>query len=596
MKEALNVLLVEGSAEMAALIRERLEADGLRVMLRRVERPDSLSAALAEARWDFVLASDGVAPLPLSETLRAVHLRDPDLPVLVTATTPGEAAAVAAIKAGASDYILQTDLRRLSASILAELEQARERRSVRRAEARLEHLALHDTLTELPNRRLFEDRLANALRIASRDRHGLVLMVMDLNGFKPVNDTFGHQAGDVLLRLVGGKLREALRESDTVARLGGDEFAVLVPKLDESGVIPPKLLERLAGAFERPFRIEGVDVRVGAALGIAIFPQHGTDAATLFRNADSAMYTAKRQKVGHVIFDAAQDQYGRDRMALLDDLRQAIERQQLVLHYQPVIELRTGKCRDVEALVRWQHPERGTISPGEFLPMFDRLRLMRPLTEWVIETAQRQVREWSEAGIELDVTANVAAQNLADAEIGSVVRAAIARSGAPASRLFLEVPESVIMTDPERSGRIIDDLRGSGVRFAIDDFGTGFSSLTYLDRLRVDRLKVDRSFVSGSVSTRKTAIVRAATEIGHTLGFAVLAEGIEDAAGCQRVFAQGCELGQGYHFSPPLPAERIPEWLRDRPQGPCRHRSSLWATLARLRHAVAAPARGALPL
>jgi EAL domain-containing protein (putative c-di-GMP-specific phosphodiesterase class I) len=304
------------------------------------------------------------------------------------------------------------------------------------------------------------------------------------------------------------------------------------------------------------------------------------------------MYTAKRQKIGHVIFDAAQDQYGRDRMALLDDLRQAIERQQLVLHYQPVIELQTGKCRDVEALVRWQHPERGTISPGEFLPMFDRLRLMRPLTEWVIETALRQVETWSAAGIELDVTANVAAQNLADAEIGSVIRAAVARSGAAASRLFLEVPETVIMTDPERSARIIDDLRGSGVRFAIDDFGTGFSSLTYLDRLRVDRLKVDRSFVSGTVSARKTAIVRAAAEIGHTLGFHVLAEGIEDATGCERVSRQGCELGQGYHFAPPLPAERIPEWLAERRKGACAHRSAIRARLARLRQAVLAPARG----
>jgi diguanylate cyclase (GGDEF)-like protein len=596
MQEALNVLLVESNPEMASLIRYRLEADGLQVMVRRVARPEALAAALSEERWDFVLAGESIAGLPLTEVIRAVHLRDPDLPVLVTATTPGEAAAVAAMKAGASDYILQTDLSRLSGSIRAELEQARERRTLRRSEASLEHLAMHDALTELPNRRLFEDRLANALRVASRDRHGLVLMVMDLNGFKPVNDTFGHQAGDVLLRLVGGRLREALRESDTVARLGGDEFAVLVPKLEDPDVIPPKLLDRLAGAFAMPFRVEGVDVRVGAALGIAIYPQHGTDAAALFRNADSAMYTAKRQKIGHVIFDAAQDQYGRDRMALLDDLRQAIERQQLVLHYQPVIELSTGKCRDVEALVRWQHPERGTISPGEFLPMFDRLRLMRPLTEWVIETALRQVEAWSAAGIELDVTANVAAQNLADAEIGSVVRAAVARSGAPPNRLFLEVPETVIMTDPERSGRIIDDLRGSGVRFAIDDFGTGFSSLTYLDRLRVDRLKVDRSFVSGTVSSRKTAIVRAAAEIGITLGFHVLAEGIEDAVGCERVSRQGCELGQGYHFSPPLPAERIPEWLKERPRGACSHRSSIRARLTRLRNVVASPARGTLSI
>jgi EAL domain-containing protein (putative c-di-GMP-specific phosphodiesterase class I) len=276
-------------------------------------------------------------------------------------------------------------------------------------------------------------------------------------------------------------------------------------------------------------------------------------------------------------------------MALVDDLRKAIERDQLILYYQPVVELRTGECRDVEALVRWQHPERGMISPGEFLPMFERLRLMRNLSEWAIESALRQAARWREEGLELDVTVNLAAQNLADAELAHVVRTAIDRSGAPARWLYLEIPEAVIMADPERAGRAIDDLAQSGIRFAIDDFGTGFSSLAYLDKLKAHRLKVDRSFVTRGGRDQRTAIVRAATELGHTLGFAVLAVGIEDAEDCARVMAQGCELGQGYHFAPALPAANVPAWIAARSaMGACSHQETERDAATRDREKVSA--------
>jgi diguanylate cyclase (GGDEF)-like protein len=590
MQEQLRILHVGKEPAVAEAVRDALGGARLGPTIRRVADPEGMLAALNEERWEVVIAADVLDGLPLGDVLRLAHLRDPELPVIVIASTPGEEQAVSAIKLGAQDYILARDLGRLGDAVVREMKDATARRARRLTEARLEQLAMQDALTELPNRRLFEDRLANALRVATRDRHGLILMVMDLNGFKPVNDTFGHHAGDLLLRLVGVRLREALRESDTVARLGGDEFGVLVPK-HEGDMVPPQLLARLMGAFELPFRIEGVDVRIGASLGIAIFPDHGTDAETLFRNADSAMYTAKRARSGHAIYDARSDAYSRDRSSMLEDLRTAIEKEQLVLHYQPVVELRTGRCRDVEALVRWQHPERGLISPGEFLPMFERLRLMRNLSEWVIERALRQSAAWREAGIELDVTVNLAAQNLADAELVSSIEASVARSGAPANWLRVEIPESVIMSDPDRSGRAINELGAIGVRFAIDDFGTGFSSLAYLDRLKFDRLKVDRSFVSGAGHAgRRVAIVRAATELGHTLGFAVLAEGIEDAEGCARVRAQGCELGQGYHFAAALPPDRIPSWLRERPRGQCRHYAM--APWARLRTLVTGPRAG----
>ncbi len=571
MREQLRLLLVDDDATLPERLRKELRRLDPAIV-QRVHKADDVKAALGEGRWDIVLASDRVAYASLSEILRLVTGRDPDLPVIVLASKAGEEAAVRSIKAGAADHILRTDLARLDDAIVREIKDAAAHRAHRRAEAKLEHLAMHDGLTELPNRRLFEDRLGSALKVAAREHVGVVVMSMDLNGFKPINDTFGHHAGDLLLRLVGGRLRDALRESDTVARLGGDEFGVLVPKLEGPPIAPPQLISRLVGAFEQPFQIEGVDVTIGTSIGIAIYPIHGGDANTLFRNADIAMYTAKRAKTGYEIYDASRDQYSRDRLALVDDLRKAIERRQLVLHYQPVVELRTGACRDVEALVRWQHPERGMIPPNEFLPMFERLRLMRNLSEWTIEAALRQAAEWRAQGVELDVTVNLAAQNLADAELASVVRATIERSGAPARWLYLEVPEAVIMADPERAGQAIDDLAKIGVRFAIDDFGTGFSSLAYLDKLKADRLKVDRSFVAGSGRNQRAAIVRAATELGHTLGFDVLAVGIEDADDCARVTAQGCELGQGYHFAPPMPADKMPAWVAARAAlGPCSH-------------------------
>ena len=571
MREQIRVLLVDDDAHFL----DRLRAELRRLdpaFIQRVHKPDDVSASLNEGNWDVVLAGDRLGQVSVVEVLRLVASRDPDLPVIVLASAPGEEAAVRSIKAGAADHILRDDLARLDDAIVREIKDATTHRARRRAEAKLEHLALHDGLTELPNRRLFGDRLASALKAAAREHYGVVLMSMDLNGFKPVNDTFGHHAGDLLLRLVGARLREALRESDTVARLGGDEFGVLVPKLEGPPVVPPQLVSRLLGAFEEPFRIEGVDVTIGVSIGIAIYPFHAPDAETLFRDADIAMYTAKRAKTGYEIYDASRDQYSRDRMSLVDDLRKAIDRRQLVLHYQPIVELRTGRCADVEALVRWQHPERGMIAPNEFLPMFERLRLMRDLSAWAVETALRQASEWREHGVELDVTVNLAAQNLADAELARVVRDAIDASGAPARWLYLEIPESVIMADPERAGLAIDDLATNGIRFAIDDFGTGFSSLAYLDKLKADRLKVDRSFVAGSGRSQRGAIVRAATELGHTLGFDVLAVGIEDGDDCAKVTAQGCELGQGYHFAPPMPAANVPAWVIARTaMGACEH-------------------------
>jgi diguanylate cyclase (GGDEF)-like protein len=289
-REQLQVLLVDDDQAMAEQVRAALGRDP--AMLRRVDRSEDISSALNEGQWDVVVTSDRLTQLATNDVLRLVAGRDQDLPVIVLASIRGEEHAVMSIKAGARDHILRSDLARLGDAVIREIKDATARRARRRTEVKMEHLAMQDALTELPNRRLFEDRLMTALRIAARDEHSVVLMIMDLNGFKAVNDTFGHHAGDLLLRLVGGRLREALRESDTVARLGGDEFGVLVPKLEGPPVVPPQLVSRLLGAFEQPFRIEGVDVTIGTSIGVAIYPLHATDAEGLFRDADIAMYTS----------------------------------------------------------------------------------------------------------------------------------------------------------------------------------------------------------------------------------------------------------------------------------------------------------------
>jgi diguanylate cyclase (GGDEF)-like protein/PAS domain S-box-containing protein len=431
-------------------------------------------------------------------------------------------------------------------------------------EVELRHQAFHDPLTGLPNRALLHDRLEQAIRLAHRDGGPLALLLMDLDRFKEVNDTLGHQQGDALLQQVCQRLRDALRASDTVARLGGDEFAVLLPETDEAGATA--VARQLLRVLEQPFLLEGQPVDVGASLGLALHPAHGTDAATLLRRADVAMYVAKRAGGGYTVFSAEHDRHSPDRLALVGELRQAIEQEQLTLHYQPKVGVRTGTVTGVEALVRWQHPERGLIPPDRFIPLAEQTGLIRPLTRWVLNAALRQCNTWRQAGLEIPVSVNLSMRNLHDPELPEVIAKLLARWGVPPTGLRVEVTESAVMADPGRAMEVLGQLRALGLEIAIDDFGTGYSSLGYLKRLQVTQLKIDRSFVQHMATDGSDlAIVHATIAMGHNLGLTVVAEGVEEKFAWELLTRLGCDAAQGYYLSRPLPVPELLEWLRDSP-------------------------------
>jgi diguanylate cyclase (GGDEF)-like protein/PAS domain S-box-containing protein len=437
----------------------------------------------------------------------------------------------------------------------------------KRAQAALEHQALHDALTSLPNRALLNSRLQSALNLGRHDGSPVALLMLDLDRFKEVNDTLGHQAGDALLRQVGPRLLQALRESDTLARLGGDEFAVLLPRTSPEGaqVVARNLLQVL----EQPFVLECARLTVGASIGIALYPQHGADAESLLRCADVAMYLAKREASGSAVYAAHQDQHTRDRLALVSDLRRAIDEHELTLHFQPKLDCRRGTLAGLEALVRWQHPVHGLIPPDHFIPLAEQMGLIRALGRCVQEMALAACREWRAEGAMAPVAGNGSMRELLDPELPTQLEQLLARCDAEPSWLRLELTESSLMVEPTRALETLTRLRELGIQMSVDDYGTGYSSLRYLQQLPVDELKIDRSFVRSMVTNDSDlTIVRSTIELGHALGLHIVAEGVEDAATWARLGQLGCDQAQGYFLSRPLPLADLLRWLHESAQAP----------------------------
>jgi diguanylate cyclase (GGDEF)-like protein/PAS domain S-box-containing protein len=430
----------------------------------------------------------------------------------------------------------------------------------------LQHQALHDPLTGLPNRVLFGDRVNNAIRASVRTHEPLALLVMDLDGFKLVNDTLGHQIGDDLLKLVAERLVLCLREGDTVARLGGDEFGIL---LLGGGNLPgvASVVWKIQAALEPAFEIEGHTIDVRGSIGITQVPEHGDNIHDLLRRADLAMYDAKRLGTGYALFAAEQEDAPARRLALLGDLRHCIERNELVLHYQPKVDLLTQRTLGVEALIRWNHPSGNLLMPGQFMPEVECHELMVPITEWVINDALRTLRAWRELGHDLTMAVNLGAHCLAQgAHLFETVDELIETWGIPADRLTFELTESALI-DTAVPG-LMTRLEELDERLSIDDFGTGYSSLVYLQRLPVVELKIDRSFVTSLVSkTADATIVRSIIDLAHNLGVQVVAEGVEDEATAKLLIEYGCDQAQGYHFSRPVPSDELLQWLGSSPFG-----------------------------
>lgn len=432
----------------------------------------------------------------------------------------------------------------------------------------LRHQALHDELTGLPNRALLEDRLRHGIAAARRDDNPVALLSLDLNQFKEVNDTLGHDQGDRLLTMVGSRLRSALRAVDTVARLGGDEFAVLLTD-DVSPRRTLRAAERVLACFDEPHDIDGMSLHCGASLGVAIYPEHGGDAEALRKHADIAMYAAKRRGGGVAVYDPERDRPNLDRFTLVGQLRRAIEDRALDVHYQPVIELSSARVVRVEALVRWNHPERGLIGPGEFIDVAEVSGVIRPLTRWVFEKAAHDVRSLESGGHHLALSVNISVRNLYEPAFVSTIEGVLDQSGLDGARVILELTETQVMDDPLLAHNVLGRLGSFGVRGSVDDFGTGHSSLSNLQSLPVSEIKIDKSFVlaMGEGDESAATIVKSIVSLGQNLGLDVVAEGIEMPSAITRLSMLGCDFAQGYLFARPMPLDELREYLDASRQG-----------------------------
>jgi len=559
----LRLLILEDRPEDAELALRELRRAGFDPSWRRVDDEAGFKANL-DPELDLILAD---YHQPQFDALRGLKLMQDaglEIPFVIVSGAVGDDLAVAAVRQGAMDYVLKDRLGRLGTAVKNAIEQAELRRRQRLAQAALEHHALHDSLTNLPNRLMLREELDRT--IAGRSKSTVSLLLLDIDNFKEINDSFGHQVGDVLLRQIGPRLRERLEVANMVARLGGDEFAILLPAADAPEA--SRVAHGLLRALERPFLSEEHALEVTASIGIAVCPDHGTAAETLLQRADVAMYAAKRSGGSYAVYRTEDDPYDARRLLLRGELRGALERRDIILYYQPQIAVATGKVTGLEALARWHHAERGWVPPAEFIPVAERMGLIKPLTAHLIELALTQSHAWEKAAIAVPLAVNVSMRNLLDPRFPQMLEDSMATTGVDPGRIKLEITESAVMAEPARVLETMHRLRSGGVRFSIDDFGTGYSSLAYLQRLPVEEIKIDRSFVAGLTKDEgSAAIVRATIELAANLGLEVVAEGVEDEATLQILKRLGCSTAQGYHISRPLPVEEVAGWIRDRSAG-----------------------------
>jgi diguanylate cyclase (GGDEF)-like protein/PAS domain S-box-containing protein len=429
----------------------------------------------------------------------------------------------------------------------------------KQAQLRIEQLAYYEPVTGLPNRTSMQRTLASAIARASVERSPLSLLLLNLNYFRDINDSLGHRNGDVVLRRLAERLSAAAGRADHVASLGGDEFAVLL----SSSVSGEHAVELVKDCLRHPVDVVGVPVTLDAAIGIAVYPRDGLTAEVLWQHADVALRTAKERGDSHLYYDKSIDPYDPARVALVGDLRSALGTNELLLHYQPKVDLKSGRTVGVEALVRWHHPTRGMVSPSTFIPMAERTVLINPLTDWIVDAAVTQAVAFANAGIPLEMSVNLSARNLHDPVFCTHLLSNVRSKGFPLSQLTLELTETAIMSDPGRAKAGLKELREAGIQVSMDDYGVGQSSLRYLKDLPITKIKIDKSFVMGFGEPRNTAIVQSAIDLARHMGLGITAEGVEDDTAYRTLCDLGCDQGQGQFFSWGLPPDALMTWLRE---------------------------------
>lgn len=552
-----TLLAIEDNVGDARLLREMLKEEGVHnTALLQASNMADAEVLLGDHDVDIILLDLGLPDVQGLNAVRRARAAAPRLPLVVLTGLDDEEVAGQALQEGAQDYIIkgQIDLRGLLRALRYAVERKGMEDTARDLALQIAHAAKHDDLTGLPNRALLNDRVDFAISLAARHKTKLAVLFLDLDGFKHVNDSLGHSSGDKLLKSIAGRLLKSVRAADTVSRQGGDEFVVLLSDvtLGEDAAISAN---RILQAVSQVHNIDDQDLHVTASGGISIYPDDGDNAETLMKNADTAMYQAKAMgRQTYRFFKPAMNEKAVERLSIETDLRRALERHELELHYQPKVDLKTGFTSGAEALLRWNHQTRGWIPPAEFIPIAEECRLILPIGEWVLGEACRQAQLWVAEGLSFGTIAvNVSAVQFREQNFAQRVFAILGQTGMDPKLLELELTESVLMTGAGSNAATLETLRSKGVQVALDDFGTGYSSLSYLERFPVDCLKIDQSFIRQiSAIGAKNTLVTAIINMAHTLRLRVVAEGVETKQELQFIKNQGCDEGQGYFFSRPL--------------------------------------------
>ena len=571
------ILIIDDDEQVRNLLKEIL-SDGNDCAL--AGSAEDALALLSTRSFNLVICDINMGGISGLELVPRVLEQTPDTVVVMISGQQTIDVAIESMRAGAFDYITKPlDIRQVHAAARRALEHHELLREKRRYEnhledlvkartAEVEHLAYYDRLTDLPNRILFADRCAQALAIAQRNHHQTGILLVSLDRFKKINDTLGHDAGDVVLTEAAARLRNCVGEADTVARSDGDEFAVLMTQASKAGELADVSLS-IAEAFKPPFQLGRQEVYVTVSIGIGIFPLNGEDHSTILRNAGAALYRAKKQGGNNCQFYAADmNAQALKRLALETSMRRAIENKEFITYYQPLVNLATGEVVGSEALVRWRHPEFGVLLPAKFIGLAEDTGMIVDIGDFVMRTACAQTRAWQDRGYgRLRIAVNVAARHFRQANFLDRVMQILRETRLDPVCLELELTETSIMENPETAAELLAEIRSLGARVAIDDFGTGYSSLSYLKRLPIDTVKLDRSFVNGATShPDDAALVMAIITLAHNLGLKVIAEGVETDEQMNFLRLLRCDEAQGYLFSRPMPAEDFESALTLRPQ------------------------------